>query len=282
MVYGGFEGFKHKVHSPETAGEFNCPPFAALITGAARLMLALLERTVTGAGGTYGFCDTDSMAIVATKHGGLIKPIGEPDKTPPVSALPTAVVQGIVDRFKTLNPYAKDAVPGSILETKSVSIGEDKEIDPVQLLAISAKRYTFYRITADNEVEIIEPSEHGLGHLLNPYGPSSHGLTDEEDDEEKAKPWITEVWETIVRRTHGLPVERLSFADIPAVTRTSITKPHVMRALSGKDWGDSMDGEIRPATFLLSVAVARLGHPVGADPTRFHLISPFTSDPCKW
>src|SRR5665213_22738 len=268
MVYGGFEGFKHKVHSPETAGEFSCPPFAALITGAARLMLALLERTVTDAGGTYGFCDTDSMFIVATEVGGLMTPVDTTEDQLPVNALPVAVVQGIVERFESLNPYTKDAVPGSILAIKSVSVGGDNQIDPVQLLAISAKRYTFYRLRPGGEVEIIEPSEHGLGHLLNPYGPGTHGLTDEQDDEDKAKPWITEVWEFVVRRTLGLPVKRLSFADLPAVTRTSITTPHVMRGFSGKDWGDSMDGEIRPATFLLTVGVARFGHPVGGDRMR--------------
>ena len=35
-------------------------------------MLALLERCVTDLGGSYAMCDTDSMAIVATKDGGLI------------------------------------------------------------------------------------------------------------------------------------------------------------------------------------------------------------------
>ena len=38
----------------------------ASITAAARLMLALLEREVTKVGGSYAFCDTDSLAIVAT------------------------------------------------------------------------------------------------------------------------------------------------------------------------------------------------------------------------
>jgi hypothetical protein len=34
-------------------------------------MLTLLERCVTDLGGTYAMEDTDSMAIVATKRGGL-------------------------------------------------------------------------------------------------------------------------------------------------------------------------------------------------------------------
>src|SRR5665213_2167072 len=103
------------------------------------------------------------MAIVATKEGGTITTRNTRDKQLAISALSTNVVQDIVDRFAALNPYAKDAIPGSILEIKSVSLGQNKEIDPVQLLAISAKRYTFYRLTSDGEVQIIEPSEHGLG-----------------------------------------------------------------------------------------------------------------------
>jgi hypothetical protein len=54
-----------KVSHPEDPGPYAFPPIAATITAAARLMLALLERLVTDAGGTYTFCDTDAMAIVA-------------------------------------------------------------------------------------------------------------------------------------------------------------------------------------------------------------------------
>jgi hypothetical protein len=61
-----------KVTKFETAGEFSFPPMASLITGAARLMLALLECCVTDLGGTYAMEDTDSMAIVATPRGGLV------------------------------------------------------------------------------------------------------------------------------------------------------------------------------------------------------------------
>ena len=59
--------------NPEHAGEYCFPPLASLITAAARLMLALLERCVTDLGGTYAMEDTDSMAIVATQRGGLIE-----------------------------------------------------------------------------------------------------------------------------------------------------------------------------------------------------------------
>lgn len=51
MVYAGHDGFSTNTHAPETPGEFSFTPFAALITSAARLMLALLETTVVNSDG---------------------------------------------------------------------------------------------------------------------------------------------------------------------------------------------------------------------------------------
>ncbi len=59
-----------RVPVPEEPGDYCFPPVASLITGAARLMLALLEKSVAKLGGTYAMEDTDSMAIVATETGG--------------------------------------------------------------------------------------------------------------------------------------------------------------------------------------------------------------------
>src|SRR5262249_51106132 len=59
------QSFSCRVAHPDIPGEYCFPPLAALITGGARLMLALLETCVTELGGTYAMEDTDSMAIVA-------------------------------------------------------------------------------------------------------------------------------------------------------------------------------------------------------------------------
>ena len=50
-------------------GEYCFPRIASLSTGAARLMLALLEHSVDEFGGTCAMEDTDWMAIVPTKSG---------------------------------------------------------------------------------------------------------------------------------------------------------------------------------------------------------------------
>jgi hypothetical protein len=58
--------FECSVFNPEYPGEYCFRPLASLITAAARLMLALLERCVTEFG-AHAMADTDSMAIVATR-----------------------------------------------------------------------------------------------------------------------------------------------------------------------------------------------------------------------
>src|SRR5579871_6374728 len=110
------EPITRAIQNPDEPGEYCFPPMASLITGAARLMLALLERCVTDLGGTYAMEDTDSMAIVATERGGLVPCPGGthklPDGTECVKALSWKQVREIADRFSALNPYDRRAVPG--------------------------------------------------------------------------------------------------------------------------------------------------------------------------
>src|SRR5260370_40113087 len=63
------EPFNCRAAHPDVPGEYCFPPLASLITGAARLMLSLLERSVTELGGTYAMEDTDSMSIRASERG---------------------------------------------------------------------------------------------------------------------------------------------------------------------------------------------------------------------
>src|SRR5207248_2273194 len=107
------EPFTCKVAHPDMPGEFFFAPLASLITGAARLMLGLLEHCVSELGGTYVMEDTDSMAIVATEHGGLIpclggRPFEMKDCGSAVSALSWQQVDAIVERFRKLTPYQDD------------------------------------------------------------------------------------------------------------------------------------------------------------------------------
>ena len=92
------------------------PRSPACITGAARLMLAMLERCVTDLGGTWAFCDTDSMAIVATEDGGShpmsrLAPSDCPKGHEAVRALSYAQVEAIRERFNRPQPLRPGGSP---------------------------------------------------------------------------------------------------------------------------------------------------------------------------
>ncbi len=279
------EPYSCRVAHPDVPGEYCFPPLASLITGGARLMLALLEHCVCELGGTYAMEDTDSMAIIATEHGGMVPCDGGPyrmdDGRDAVKPLSWEQIQKISKRFAALSPYDPGAIPGSILKV------EDDNFDPItgrqrQLycLAISAKRYALFLLDENGTPVLLREgvnnkedrwSEHGLGHLLNPTDPQS------ED-----RDWIAQVWLNIVRRALELPTQTLGFEHLPAVGRVTISSPAVMRPLANLNDGKQYGDQIKPFNFLLSCHVKQLGHPIGADPERFHLIAPYESDPKHW
>ncbi len=276
--------FRCEVANPERAGEYCFPPLASLITAAARLTLALLERCVTDLGGTYAMEDTDSMAMVATRRGGLIECPGGANRKrgkPAIRALSWAQVDAIAGSFEQLNPYDRAAIKGSVLK-----IEEDNR-DPItgkrrQLwcLAISAKRYALFVRDLNGEPALLREglnnkedrySEHGLGHLLNPTDPKS-------DD----RGWIAQAWLSIVRRSLGRSTDPLGFEKRVAVGRTTVSSPAVMKPLRTLNNGKTYAKQIKPFNFILNCHVRKLGHPIGADPERFHLIAPYETDPRKW
>jgi hypothetical protein len=279
------EPYTCSVKHPESPGDFCFPPVASLITAGARLMLALLERSVRDLGGTFAMEDTDSMAIVASEGGGLVPCPGGPfcldDGREAIKALRWSDVSAIAKQFRKLNPYDRKAVRGSILKI------EDDNFDPVTgkqrqvwCLAISAKRYALFLRDDKGEPQLLRRglnnaedrwSEHGLGHLLNPTDPES------EDRE-----WIAKAWLAIVRRALGLPTKPLGFESRPAVGRISVSSPHVREALKTLNGGRPYSEQIKPFNFLLSCHVKALGHPIGVDPERFHLIGPYDPNPKNW
>jgi hypothetical protein len=114
-VFSGEDSFEQPSDIIEKQGKWFFPPMAALITAGGRLLLAMLERCVRDAGGTYLFCDTDSLCIVASEDGGLIPCPGGTHKlrdgTEAVRALSFKEVHGIADKFRALNPYDPATVP---------------------------------------------------------------------------------------------------------------------------------------------------------------------------
>lgn len=269
-VHGASEPFLCDTSAPENAGAFCCPPIAALITSAARLMLAMLERCVTDLGGSYALDDTDSMAIVSTADGRMALCEGgslSAGGRSAVRALRHADVRAIVDRFAQLSPYDPSAVPGSILKIEDENFSLDGTQRQLYTYAISAKRYALFERNGDT-ITVHKYSEHGLGHLRNPTDPDSEN-----------RDWIRELWVFLIREALGLPAKEPSWLDRPAISRVSISSPAMLRAFSSD--GPYRD-RVKPFNFALSAHVASNGHPAGVDPEHFHLFAPFESDARKW
>lgn len=273
------EPFECRVAHPDNPGEYCFPPLASLITGGARLMLALLERRVTERGGTYAMEDTDSMAIVATERGGQV-PSG-PNQQTLIKALSWRDVRSIAEEFDSLNPYNRDAVPGSVLKIEEDNFEPTtKKQRQLYCVAISAKRYALFIYDKKRSPLLLRRgvnngkdrwSDHGLGHLLNPSDPESDN-----------RKWTEQAWLRIVRRASGLPTHGLPFENTPAIGRLSISSPFVLKPLEGLNAGRKYVDQIKPFNFLQSCHVNALGHPTGADPERFHLVAPYESNPAKW
>jgi len=160
-VYSGEESFETTTDVVEEPGKWFAPHIGSLITAGGRLLLAMLERCITDAGGTYLFCDTDSAAIVSTKHR---RQIAMPDGAKPITALSWNEVQRIVGRFASLNPYNLD---GSILKIHKLNWDNHKQCRQLYGYAIAAKRYAL-NTKHHNEIEVVEPKAHGLGFFYPP------------------------------------------------------------------------------------------------------------------
>ncbi len=275
------EPFRCRVAHPDVPGEYCFSPIASLITGAARMMLSLLEYSVTKLDGTYAMEDTDSMAIVATEHGGMIPSVG--GKNGVIKALSWKQVENISNQFHALNPYDRDAVPTSILKLEADNYdGPETRKHQRQLycLAISAKRYALFLRDKRGSPVLLRKgvnnkenrwSEHGLGHLLNPTDPES------EDRE-----WIAHAWLGMIRKALGLSTQSPNFGQQPAIGRTSITSPAVMRPLAKLNAGKIYVDKIKPFNFLVTCHVKPFGHPPGVDAERFHLIAPYEANSREW
>jgi hypothetical protein len=275
-VFGVDGAFEASTHAPEDPGEFCFPPFAALTTAAARLMLALLERCVRDLNGEIAFGDTDSAAIVASEAGGPVPcPGGRealPDGRSAVQALRWDDVARIVQRFRALSPYTRDAVSGSILKIEKVNVDpKTGQQRPLFALAISAKRYALFCYGRKGRIDVVEAKEHGLGHLLNPV-----------DLAQEDRHWIRQVWAALIRQALGKRLSLPHWVDRPALTRVTVSTTGIWHTFDRCNAGRDYATAVKPMNFGLSPIVARFGHPDGADPEHFHLLGMYEHNPARW
>lgn len=241
------EPFSLTIEKVEEPGPFFHPMLASLITGAARLMLAITERLAIDQGLEWSFCDTDSMAIA--------KPEAMADDEF------SAKVTGIVKWFEALNPYK---FGGSILKIEDVNFALDTgKSEPLYCWAISAKRYALFNLTADRQPVMRKVSAHGLGHRREPYG---------QDDAPKQFPvpyrsvltdgirrWHVDLWHAIVLAAlRGKPDQAaLTYHPAlrrPAVSRYGATSPELLTWFKTYNLGKSYREQVKPFGFLLSLS----------------------------
>ena len=263
-VFSGERHFEQPSPIVERQGRWYFPPIAALITAGGRLLLAMLERCVTDAGGTYLFCDTDSLCIVASARGGVVSCEGGPRRArgrDAIRALSRAQVVAIANRFASLNLYDSAHVPGPILKIEKINFDDNHRPRALCGFAISAKRYVLYERTPTG-VRIVDPKAHGLGYLYPPIDSSHDG-----------PPWTFEAWDWMLRDALGLSRTAPLWLDLPAMMRVALSTPLVL---------DRLNHQTRPFNFLLSPLIdAVIGHPTG-DRDRFTLIAPFTKHRDEW
>jgi hypothetical protein len=247
----------------EKPGKWFFPPIAALITAGGRLLLAMLERCVADAGGTYLFCDTDSMCIVASENGGLVRCPGGPHKLPDgseaVKALSLKEVQGIANRFRALNPYDPAIVP-DLLKIEKINFDSAGHQRQLTGYSISAKRYVLYQQT-DKDLVIVDPKAHGLGYLYPPI--EKNGLE-----------WTFEAWDWLLRQELGLRRRPPVWLNVPAMMRIVVSTPHVLGRLKYST---------RPYNFVFCPIIDTVaGYPANVDPSNFTPITAFTRDRKRW
>jgi hypothetical protein len=271
------------VSTPEEAGAFCFPPLAATITGAARLLLALLQADVEARGGTYVACDTDSLLIVASEAGGLLACPGGPARLPDggraVRALAWSEVDDVLAELNDLNPYDRGAILSLIkLEKQNYSVDDPKRPEELLCLATSSKRYVLYTEGPDGPV-IRKPSVHGLGMFRAQLQEPERD--DVEDDEDRWPQWVEVVWQRIIAEAQGRdPGPEPDWFGLPAVSQLPISSPHVLRPFGEMNAGKPVAAQVKPFGFML------IGHvdplcplPAGLKAGTVTAVAPYTTDP---
>jgi hypothetical protein len=257
----------------EKPGAWYFPPVASLITAGGRLLLAMLEKSVDERGGSYLFCDTDSLCIVGSKKGGFVPCAGGRyvrNGKSAIKALSLDDVKSIAEKFRKLNPYDSTLVP-HILKIEDVNFVASNPRKPFRQVfgyAISAKRYALYTKSRE-DIHIEKASGHGLGYLFSPKE------NKKESEDEETPEWVKEAWNYLVRKELGLRVKQPSWLDLPAMMRMVVTTPNVLKN-QRPEW-------LGPFNFFLYPLLSPLGgYPSGFNQTNFFFITPMETDRTKW
>jgi hypothetical protein len=251
----GFDGnsFSSFVKTVEETGRYFHPLLASLITGAARLMLAVTEVLAEDAGITWAFCDTDSMALA------------KPEDMTEGEFLHRA--QGVPQWFTPLNPYR---VKGPLLRIEDLNYEyeEGRPTDKIPRLfcwAVSAKRHALFHLNDRGGRPVIrKASAHGLGHRLPPYaeGECHHFIPAPsfplEEIGDSLSRWHYDLWYLIIvaglsahpRQAGFDTIEQL---DEPAASRYTATTPRLLDWFKRYNKGKPYAQQVKPFNFLFAL-----------------------------
>lgn len=246
--FGGAQPFAIGTTVSEKPGSYFHPLLGTLITGAARLMLALTERAIIDARLDWAFCDTDSMAIA------------KPDCMGEAEFVDRA--KAVCDWFLPLNPYEQKG-PLLKIEEANFAIGT-QAIAPLHCLAISSKRYVLFNLD-DNGIPIIrKASAHGLGHLLDPYAdddvPSAIPAPAVKLSEIGVRRWQYDLWLKIVQAAYTnkpavVPLDYHRALGNPAVSRYAATTPALLTWFKGYNASRPYSEQVKPFGFMCALQV---------------------------
>jgi hypothetical protein len=290
QVFTGNETFISPTRDIEKAGRWYCPILASLTVSAGHLLLAVAERLVEDAGGCHVLMDTDSIAVVSSKDGGLVPCPGGSyplaDGREAVRALSwEEALEKVVkpldrlhpyDRKKVKDHYDRKIVKDHFLKVDSVNLDADGQQRQLHAFAISSKRYCLYTYAPDGKRVIVKVSAHGLGYLMPPFDDPPEARKAEGREEHK---WIHETWDWILaRELDGEEAAwrcRKPWFDYPAMMQLTVTTPHVIKQLKHMPWA-------RPMNFMNAPIVAHALLPTQVDGEPLTLVGPYNTDPKTW
>jgi hypothetical protein len=237
----GREPYEALISKSERPGPYFNPLLGTLITGAARLMLALTQWRAAEEGLGWAFCDTDSLAL------------SKPDEMADTEFLDRA--ERVSQWFAPLNPYGSS---DSILKIEDVNFAlGSKEHEPLYCYAIASKRYALFNVDQQGRPIIRKASAHGLGHMLAPYHddddrsgfpPPLPGLMAGKD---RLARWQHDAWHAILAHELSSNSQRIRFDYHPALkqpclSKFSATSPAMLRWMDHYNEGLDYADQVKP------------------------------------
>ena len=234
----------------EEPGSYFHPLVGTLITGAARLMLAIAETLIKQQGLDWAFCDTDSMAIM--------KPASMSD------AEFYKRSSGICEWFASLNPYTK-TVPIFKIEEENQSLpgkGKSDNLEPLFCYAVSSKRYALFNLDHQGEPVLRKASAHGLGHWLPPYPDdvAPREFPSPVAKLEGVRRWQHDIWYRIIAAAlaeRDAPMNHAAHSgfDKPVASQYHATTPSILKWFETYNSVRSYEEQVRPFNFLLAFQI---------------------------